>query len=361
MNQSKKSNSFRLIIFSLLIFLLFFTSAKAQMKMHVINVGQAESILLEFPHQAILVDAGSYDSSDESHLFQYLDDFFNRRTDLNNTFYSVIISHPHKDHTKSLKRVFDRYKVIHFIEGGETEKSSGLSDLQKVRKVLEEKNIIYHKIAAEEVKQQSFMKDWRDRLLTDSQVEVKFLSGSRKCNNPNNASLVMRIAYKGKSFLLLGDAEENDIKKNAQGKIISEGCGGLLYRLLDSKAAFPELLDVDVYKVGHHGSRNGTVIQLLNKTTPAYAVISAGDNTKNQTAGSFSAWDHGHPNEEKVQMLESKVENQRTQKVVTTMMREESKVIKHLMKKGVYCTGWDGDIVFTVTATGNLDTPTTLK
>ena len=72
--------------------------AHAQMKAHFINVGQAESILLEFRRHAVLIDAGGEDTGDtrdRDHLLDYLDRFFARRTDLHDTIYSVIISHPH--------------------------------------------------------------------------------------------------------------------------------------------------------------------------------------------------------------------------------------------------------------------------
>ncbi len=37
--------------------------ARAQMKVHVIDVGQAESILLEFKTAAVLIDAGGEDTT----------------------------------------------------------------------------------------------------------------------------------------------------------------------------------------------------------------------------------------------------------------------------------------------------------
>jgi beta-lactamase superfamily II metal-dependent hydrolase len=63
------------------------------MLVHIIDVGQAESILLEFRGHALLIDAGSEDTGDNGdrdHLLTYLDAFFARRADLSNT-----ISHCH--------------------------------------------------------------------------------------------------------------------------------------------------------------------------------------------------------------------------------------------------------------------------
>lgn len=37
-----------------------------------------------------------------------------------------------------------------------------------------------------------------------------------------------------------------------------------------------DLLDVDAYQIGHHGSNNGTTAKLLHEMTPEISVISMG-------------------------------------------------------------------------------------
>lgn len=346
MFTSKYSRS-SIVLVVLMWLLLIGISAEAQMKMHVINVGQAEAIILEFENHAVLVDAGSHRSEDGEHFLTYLEKFFDDRPDLNQTFHSVVVSHPHPDHTRNLKKVFDLYTVEHFVDGGYAPNG----DVTGVRSILADEGAVHHKAYARSVKRANFMKAWRKELKDGSNVDVRFLSAGRKCNNQNNASLVMRVEYKGRTFLLLGDAEESD-KKGA-----SLGCGGLLFRLLSETAAFPALLDVDVYKVAHHGARNGTIDQLLAKAKPMYAVISAGDNTQDQQSGSFSAWDHGHPNADSVGRLIARVSKTRPTTTVTVMDGQESDVITRTLTKAIYSTGWDGDIVFTVTAAGVLSAP----
>lgn len=338
--------------FSIALICAFVAVTPAQMKMHVINVGQGESVLFEFTNQAVLVDAGSHKPEDAAHLFEYLDAFFARRSDLDNTLHSVVVSHAHIDHTRNLKAVFERYNVLHLVEGG-AERGSGVHQLRTARTLITGEPGALHKISARNVKRPWFLRAWTEELKTGSQVDIKFLSAGRKCNNENNASLVMRVEHKGKKFLLTGDAEEDD----KEGR--SLGCGGLLFRLLSDRAAFPQLLNVDVLKVAHHASRNGTIEQFLLKVKPDYAVISAGDNRLNQNRGSFSAWDHGHPNELAVTRLEQSVRRVREPKTVTIMAKAESDLIEKLMRKAIYSTGWDGDIVFTVDGSGELSVETT--
>ena len=346
----------------LIIIGLALTAANAQMKMHVINVGQAEAVLLEFPRHAILIDAGGEDTFETNeqnrfrrHLLEYLDAFFARRTDLNQTLYSVIVSHPHKDHTKNLQMIFERYTIQHFIEGGGAVNASGMDDIRAVRNIVTQKNIAYHRIYARDVKRPSFMRDWSAELLTNSQAEVKFLSAGRRCNDENNASLILRVAYKGKSFLFIGDAEIDD----KEGRDL--GCGGLLFRLLIEEAAFPDLLDVDVLKVGHHGSRNGTSKVFLEKVTPDFAVLSAGIPTTRSsgTGAFFHAWNFGHPNEVAIKLLEGNVVKTRPTVNVTTMTKPRILVENRSINKAIYCTCWDGDIIFTVSVSGNLESPAT--
>ena len=39
-------------------------------------------------------------------------------------------------------------------------------------------------------------------------------------------------------------------------------------------------IDVDVIKVGHHGSSYSTIDEFLNKVSPKYAIIQVGENNK---------------------------------------------------------------------------------
>src|SRR5437660_5372919 len=97
---------------------LFFCSGIAKAahpaQVHYIDVGQAESILLEFDKAAVMIDAGGEQTNDaqqRTHLISYLNTFFQRRTDLNRTIDTIIISHPHIDHTMMLMDVMHNFTV----------------------------------------------------------------------------------------------------------------------------------------------------------------------------------------------------------------------------------------------------------
>ena len=89
----------------------------------------------------------------------------------------------------------------------------------------------------------------------------------------NRASIVAKLVYGDKSFLLTGDSPipiENVLVN------------------LD-----PKILDSDVLKAGHHGSKTSTSLEYAQAVSPEYAVISAGKDNS-----------YGHPHQEVLDILE---------------------------------------------------------
>ena len=89
----------------------------------------------------------------------------------------------------------------------------------------------------------------------------------------NEASIVAKLTYGDKSFLLTGYSP-----KKAEY---------ILYGLN------PSILDSTVLKAGHHGSRTSTSLLYAEVVSPEYAVISAGKDNS-----------YGHPHKETLDILE---------------------------------------------------------
>lgn len=149
--------------------------------------------------------------------------------------------------------------------------------------------------------------------------------------NENNHSLVMRVAYGKGSVLLTGDLEDRAAKSFV------------------GRYAGSPLLDVEVYQVGHHGSRNGTIDGLLRDMTPKAAVISMGGHCRRSD---WSAWDHGHPKLGIVEVLAESVSLSRPAVSVKDFDGQESDPIDYPLSKAVYATGWDGTVVVDVQESG---------
>lgn len=159
---------------------------------------------------------------------------------------------------------------------------------------------------------------------------------------------MLLVRHAGAKFLFVGDAESERDKLCGDSEIQS---------LLDFYAA-GSLLDVDLYKVGHHGSHNGTTRGFLREMTPRMSVISAGD-TETREPDGFHAFQHGHPRQSVVEDIVELTEGSRDPKSVKVMSGSGNfggKPVTVKMTKAVYCTCWDGDVVVTADSNGELST-----
>jgi hypothetical protein len=164
--------------------------------------------------------------------------------------------------------------------------------------------------------------------------------------NDNNHSVVMRIDFGAASVLLTGDLEEAGI---AALVAQYEGTG---------------LLDVDVYKAGHHGSHNGTTAALVNAMTPRAAVISAGPAPR---VGDWTAWAYGHPRWPAVSDMLGDGDSVGVSAERPSALDAPVAVdyagghgvfeTRHIAP-AVYCTGWEGaSVVVTLRANGTVELP----
>ncbi|MDX2044678.1 MAG: ComEC/Rec2 family competence protein [Acidobacteriota bacterium] len=88
----------------------------------------------------------------------------------------------------------------------------------------------------------------------------------------NNQSLVLRVSFGARSFLLTGD-----IEKEAEARLVAAAD-----------------LKTDVLKIAHHGSRTSTTAEFLERTMPQHAVISVADSSP-----------YGHPHAEIIERLQT--------------------------------------------------------
>jgi competence protein ComEC len=331
-------------------------SADDVMRVHVIDVGQGAAALVEFPCGAILIDTGGerwpteewkkakYDSTDA--LTDYLDAFFAKRPDLERRLALLVLTHPHKDHTRGVPAVLEKYAPRSVVHNGQW-RGSGIEEQNRARDYAQDRSgevstwyVLNRTIPAGGLTNGAI--DPVDCGSTDPRIRV--LWGQTRSpsdgdwdfgdfSDENNHSVVVRIDYGAASILFTGDLEE--------ARRSGEKAG--IERLLE-KYAGTDLLDVDVYHVGHHGSYNGTTRALVAALSPAIAVISAGPACKRD---GFSAWSHAHPRAATIRDLEKGVRGERSPKSVALFERHDAKPVTWKVKKAIYSTGWDGTVVLT--------------
>jgi len=339
-------------VFSL--FLFSFTYGQQgdeQMQAHFINVGQADATLLEFPCGAILIDAGAQDVTAQLSLIQYLKNFFARRIDLNNTIDLVVISHDHIDHDFALGAVAQNFHIRNYIDNGHT-RGSGEPNQGKMEKLARTTGISYENISFEQVTAGGNHSGLTDGIIEPLHCsvispQIQVLSGRFQTMpagwqqadyaNENNHSLVVRVQFGKATFLFTGDLETAGDKQ--------------LINFYGTQGA----LDVDVWKVSHHGAVNGTSLPWLNAITPKYAVICCGQWNYGQgpPIKTFSTYAYGHPRTVTLTALQQIIPGNRDQPLTVKAANAQYKFNDFMVTKNIYATAWDGNITIQATSNGN--------
>jgi len=212
------------------------TSSQLDVKVHFLNVGQADCVLLQTPNgRILLVDSGNLEDSQT--ISSYLDSLNIHKLDI------VVATHPHADHIGGMAQIIREYKIGRIYMPYASNNTATFQDLLLA---INEKGL---KVSTAKA---------GIRVDLDPALNVVFLApNSDVYGDLNNYSAVMKITYKRNSFILAGDAGIG-----SEEEILRSG--------MDLKA--------DVLKVAHHGSAYSTSIGFLEKVLPKYAIISVGDN-----------------------------------------------------------------------------------
>ncbi|HMQ02866.1 MAG TPA: ComEC/Rec2 family competence protein [Pyrinomonadaceae bacterium] len=237
-------------------------------RLHVefLDVGQGDSAFITFPNgETMLVDGGgrvSFQGEDDE-VFEpdipsigetVVSEFLWERG------YSqighLVASHADADHMQGLVDVARNFKIGRSWFGLLSEDDE---EVEKLATLLERHEV-------------TIMTAVRPQRLEIGGVVIEILHppliGVEQCKE-NDRSLVMRITYGSRTFLLTGDIEEL-----AERQIVG----------LDAD------LHADVVKVPHHGSRTSSSRAFVDRTRPQFAVIPVGRNSR-----------FGHPHQEVVE------------------------------------------------------------
>jgi competence protein ComEC len=222
-----------------------------------LDVGQGDSVYIETPNgYQMLIDGGTG--------AQVLAELGRVMPMLDRDLDFVAATHLDKDHVGGLLSVFESFKVGYVLDTGILPQDT-----------VDER--YYETIDEYNIKRQTvFRGDYID-LDKEAGVSVEILSPEFTeidDYSTNDSSLVMRLQYGEATMLLTGDA----------GKKVEKQ----LVLLQDD-------LDVDILKIGHHGSKTSTAVEFLEATTPELAIIQAGENNR-----------YGHPHADVISALRSR-------------------------------------------------------
>ncbi len=217
----------------------------------IIDVGQGDSILVHSNGRSVLIDTGMPDESEK--LCKKLMSYGIKQID------TAILTHYHMDHAGGLRRIAEKFELNNLIlpEIGEPQEGTDSA-----------------LAAAEVVKGTSggVFTAVQGMTVEVGEIELTVLLCAGDLDSENDRSLVIMARIDEVKFLLMSDAEQA-----AESVLLDEGL----------------MLDCDVLKVAHHGSKTSTSQRFIDAVTPEYAVISCGEDNV-----------YNHPHDETVTRLQ---------------------------------------------------------
>ena len=237
-----------------------------------LDVGQGDSALININDNTTLIDTGGQiQIKDQEYKYKiaknklvpYLNSVGIKKLD------NLVLTHGDADHMKEALYLVNHFKIKQVVFNcGE------YNDLEKeLIKVLDKKKIKYYSCINE---------------LNIDDNKLYFLQ-TKEYDNGNDNSNVIYTELDGYKFMFMGDAgveKEKDILEKYN------------------------LSNIDVLKVGHHGSGTSSSKEFIKEIKPKYGVISVGKNNR-----------YGHPNKE---------------------------VLNNLSDSKIYRTDQDGSIMFKI-------------
>lgn len=261
----KKINKKIIIIFVIIIIILnlILNFIPKTFTISFIDVGQGDSMLISTPKgKKILIDGGG--SRDEESfnigkqtLIPYLLNKGITKLDY------ILISHFDSDHVGGILSVLEELKVEKVIicEQEENENYRRFKEIVKNKKI------------------KVYVVKKGDNVKIEENILLNILwpkDEKIKENAINNNSIVAKLNYKSFSILLTGD-----IEKIAENEILKEYENS-------------NILNANILKVAHHGSKSSSINEFLEKVKPQIALIGVGEENT-----------FGHPNEGVLKRLEN--------------------------------------------------------
>lgn len=213
---------------------------EGEVSVHVIDVGQADAILLVAPEGNMLIDAGERTSSSETALKNYLNDLGIT------TLEYFVATHNHSDHIGGADMILREFTV----------KNALLTDAVATSGVYTDMLTELERSGANVVEAVPGL------TFSIGEMNCRVLAPLKDYSDTNDQSIVLRVTFGEVSMMFTGDAEGN-----LEGK--SEK---------DIVAAYSAAeLQSDFYKAGHHGSDTSSSAAFLRAVSPKIVAISCGE------------------------------------------------------------------------------------
>lgn len=222
------------------------STLQSTLKVHFIDVGQGDAILIDFGQKELLIDGGEENSGVVDYINSYVE----------GPLEVIIATHPHADHIGGLIDVMENFEVKEIWLNGDDSTSKTYQQFMEMV-LLEGANIYTAK--------------YGNTISLDSLNFTVINPLPKLFNDINNNSVVLRLEYGNISFLFTGDAENE-----AEASMIATG----------------DTLQAKILKAGHHCSKTSSSKLFLMAVNPKEAICMVGQNNK-----------YGHPHQETLNNL----------------------------------------------------------
>ena len=214
----------------------------SELKIYYLNVGQADSILIQNEGQNMLIDAGN--NADGENIVEFLQSLNISKIDF------LVGTHPHEDHIGGLDDIINNFDIgtIYMPKVATTTKT-----FEDVLDAIQAKSLF---VTTPEIGKSFNM----------GSANFQILSAGTDEEDLNSCSIVLKLTFGNLAYLFTGDEETVN-----EEQMISSGYD----------------LSADVLKVAHHGSNTSTSEEFLNKVSPKIAIIMVGKENS-----------YGHPHSE---------------------------------------------------------------
>ena len=261
---------------------------KGELILTMIDVGQADSFLLEFGNETALIDCGTNSAGED--IVQYLQQKGITQIDY------VFGTHPHDDHMGGMLDVITQFEIGKII-------------IPNIKEEHAQTN--WYKKLIKEIKDGDYQVEYveLDAIYSLGDAEIMVIGPiSDPGNEKNNYSTVLKVSFGDNQIIFTGDAEtpvEREILQSGQD------------------------IQAEILKVGHHGSDTSNSTEWLEAINPTYALISCGLGNK-----------HEHPIEEVMQRFEERgIKVYRTDECGTVVVTITETDINFNCNPGDYLSG----------------------
>lgn len=241
------------------------------LKIYYLDVGQADSILIDSNNEYMLIDGGN--NNDGPLLVKYFQEL-----GIKDIKY-IVGTHPHEDHIGGIDEVINNFNINQIFIPDAITTTKTFEDLLDS---IERKNL-------------TFTVPTINNTYTLGESIIKIIYTGTDTSDLNNSSIIIKLTYKKTSYLFTGDATNITEKKILNKDIKS-----------------------DVLKIGHHGSKYSSTENFIKKVNPKYAIISVGKGNK-----------YGHPNIETINLLNKyNIKTYRTDELGTILLTSDGNNIE---------------------------------